>query len=107
MSFCLCFIIFYNLGLGWIIIPLEISYYSDTFFFFNSWNIYILVAAILAPLIALWIVFLPETPKYLAETGQRKKLLEILSQMYRENTGKTHEDFLVKKLLLILINILF
>ncbi|XP_057333184.1 synaptic vesicle glycoprotein 2B-like [Microplitis mediator] len=79
-----------NAGISWIIIPLKFSYISETtFFFFNPWNLYILVCALIAFFATFCLTFLPETPKYLAETGQYTQLMHVLCQMYRQNTGKS------------------
>lgn len=50
-------------------------------------------------------IFLPETPKYLAETGEHKKLIDLLCQMYHENTGLPHDNYLVIKYNTKLINL--
>ncbi|KAK0167914.1 hypothetical protein PV327_001768 [Microctonus hyperodae] len=81
-------------SLGWAIIPLDINYQTSTMFFFKSWNLFLLISSLLAPSIAIWLMFLPETPKYLAETGEHKKLIDLLSQMYHENTGLSHDNYL-------------
>ncbi|XP_057333188.1 synaptic vesicle glycoprotein 2B-like isoform X1 [Microplitis mediator] len=84
-----------NAGIGWIIIPLKFSYISETtFFFFNPWNLYILICAIVALIAAFCLTFLPETPKYLAETGQYTKLMGVLCQMHHENTGQSDINYI-------------
>ncbi|XP_011313814.1 synaptic vesicle glycoprotein 2C [Fopius arisanus] len=87
-------------GLGWAIIPLNINYGSNIGFFFKSWNLYVLTCGSLSPILALWIVFLPETPKYLAETGKYKELLQLFEDIYHANTGNSREQYLevIKKL---------
>lgn len=42
-----------------------------------------------------WLALLPETPKFLAETGQREMLLKVLTRMYVENTGQSADKFKV------------
>lgn len=79
---------------AWVIIPIEFHYQKDIFSF-RSWNLFVLLSAVPALLTALWLIVLPETPKYLAENGKRKKLLKVLTRMYVVNTGKTAEEFKV------------
>ncbi|XP_063987073.1 synaptic vesicle glycoprotein 2C-like isoform X1 [Diachasmimorpha longicaudata] len=88
-------------ALGWAIMPLNINYESTTTgFIFKSWSLYLLICGLLSPILALWIVFLPETPKYLAETGQHKKLLELFGDIYHANTGQPKDQYLeiIKKM---------
>lgn len=49
--------------------------------------------------IGIWLSFFPETPKYLAKTGQNVKMLNVLAKMYSENTGNPLEKYLVSSLL--------
>ncbi|XP_043479333.1 synaptic vesicle glycoprotein 2B-like isoform X1 [Leptopilina heterotoma] len=79
-------------NLAWIILPLEFAYESE-YFFFRSWNLFILVCCLPAELIAIALFFFPETPKYLAETGQNVKLLKVLGRMYEENTGLSSQKY--------------
>ncbi|XP_033214711.1 synaptic vesicle glycoprotein 2B-like isoform X2 [Belonocnema kinseyi] len=79
-------------NLAWIILPLQFAYESE-YFFFRSWNFFILVCCLPAELIALALFFFPETPKYLAETGQNVKLLKVLGRMYEENTGNSAKKY--------------
>ncbi|XP_057333185.1 synaptic vesicle glycoprotein 2B-like isoform X1 [Microplitis mediator] len=84
-----------NTGISWIIIPLKFSFISEaTYFFFNPWNLYILICALVAFFAAFCLTFLPETPKYLAETGQYTQLMHVLCQMYRQNTGKSDKKYI-------------
>ncbi|KAH0560534.1 synaptic vesicle glycoprotein 2C-like isoform X1 [Cotesia glomerata] len=80
-------------GIGWLIIPMEFTYISSSIFFFNPWNLFNLICSMVALLSAFLVIFLPETPKYLAETGQYTKLMDVLSQMFRENTGGTDNEY--------------
>lgn len=88
---------FFPLGLGWIILPLDINIsIASTDFLFHSWNFYLLICSFPAPIAACWLVYLPETPKYLGETGQNVELIKVLTKIYQDNTGRSPEDYLVK-----------
>uniref|UniRef100_A0ABD2WRF7 Major facilitator superfamily (MFS) profile domain-containing protein n=1 Tax=Trichogramma kaykai TaxID=54128 RepID=A0ABD2WRF7_9HYME len=78
--------------LAWAVIPLDFSYKAGVFTF-SSWNLFVLTSSLPAFFVWLWLLTLPETPKFLAETGQRDILLKVLTRMFVENTGKTAEDF--------------
>ncbi|XP_015127154.1 synaptic vesicle glycoprotein 2B isoform X2 [Diachasma alloeum] len=80
-------------GFAWAIIPLEFTYTTD-YFFFHSWNLFVLLYSLLAPGLALWLLTFPETPKYLADSGEDAKLAKALGVMHSENTGKSFNDYL-------------
>lgn len=44
-------------------------------------------------LLACWLFFFPESPKFLIECGETEEALEILRTMYHENTGKGKSDY--------------
>ncbi|XP_015127766.1 synaptic vesicle glycoprotein 2A [Diachasma alloeum] len=78
---------------GWAIIPIHISIVNDVFFF-RSWNLFVIVCALPSVFIGFWLLSFPESPKYLAESGNNYKLTETLRMMHVENTGKPFEDYL-------------
>ncbi|XP_063986394.1 synaptic vesicle glycoprotein 2C-like [Diachasmimorpha longicaudata] len=80
-------------GFAWAIIPLEFTYTTD-YFFFHSWNLFVLLYSLLAPALALWLLTFPETPKYLADCGEDAKLAEALGVMHSENTGRPFKEYL-------------
>lgn len=79
---------------AWITVPLNIEYKAAVFSF-HSWNLFILICSLPALAIGIWLIFFPETPKYLAETGQNAKMFEILAKMYSENTGNPAKEYFV------------
>lgn len=80
--------------MAWVIIPLEFEYQSN-YFFFRSWNLFLVVCAIPAEILGLCLIFCTETPKYLAEIGENEKLMKILTDMYRNNVGGSAEEYIV------------
>lgn len=82
-------------GVGWIIIPLDVSFEAKNFFF-HSWNLFVLICSLPALITGSWLLFFPETPKYLAETGQNVKMLDVLMRMYSENTGEPPKEYITK-----------
>ncbi|XP_033214863.1 synaptic vesicle glycoprotein 2B-like isoform X2 [Belonocnema kinseyi] len=81
--------------LAWVIIPLEFEY-RNNYFFFRSWNLFVLICSLPAEILGIWLIFCPETPKYLGETGQTEKLMKVLTDMYTENIGGTPEEYIIK-----------
>lgn len=81
--------------LAWLIIPLDFEYRRE-YFLFRSWNLFIFVCALPAEILGIWLIFSPETPKYLAETGQHFQLVNVLINMYEKNNGGTSEDYIRK-----------
>ncbi|XP_043479215.1 synaptic vesicle glycoprotein 2C-like isoform X1 [Leptopilina heterotoma] len=82
-----------SLGMG--ILPLNIDIRINSYFF-RSWSLYILICSTLAISLGCWLLFLPETPKYLAEIGSREECLFVLKDMYKQNTGKSGKEYLEK-----------
>uniref|UniRef100_A0A0C9QYT8 Sv2b_8 protein n=1 Tax=Fopius arisanus TaxID=64838 RepID=A0A0C9QYT8_9HYME len=78
---------------GWAIIPLPISFVNDIFFF-RSWNLFVIICALPSVFIGFWILSFPESPKYLAETGDTRALAKTLCIMHQENTGLPFDDYL-------------
>ncbi|XP_033215736.1 synaptic vesicle glycoprotein 2B-like isoform X2 [Belonocnema kinseyi] len=84
-------------ALGLAIIPLNFEYRND-FFFFRSWNLYVTICSLPAFLIGSCFIFFPETPKYLAEKGSSEQLLQVLTNMYEQNVGKSGKEYIEKLL---------
>ncbi|XP_035740986.1 synaptic vesicle glycoprotein 2B-like isoform X2 [Vespa mandarinia] len=78
---------------AWATVPLDIKYKTNTFSF-RSWNLFIMICSLPSFTIGIWLSSFPETPKYLAETGQNNKMLKVLAKMYSENTGNPLEKYL-------------
>lgn len=80
--------------LAWAIIPLQFEYQSN-YFFFRSWNLFLVACAIPAEILGIRLIFCAETPKYLSESGQTEKLMRVLTDMYWENAGGSAEEYIV------------
>lgn len=83
--------------LAWLIIPSGIGYYS-TSFTYNSWRIFLLVCALPSFIVAVLLVFLPESPKFLIMRGKKDKALNIFQRIYQINTGKPADTYQIKEL---------
>lgn len=83
------------------IIPQDIGYRSPTFLY-NSWRIFLAICSIPSVLVAVFLFFLPESPKFLLTRNDHKKALEVFKQIYATNTGNDPEMYPVS-----FINLLF
>ncbi|XP_023330505.1 synaptic vesicle glycoprotein 2B [Eurytemora carolleeae] len=84
-------------GMAWVVIPHELGWNGDGFKF-NSWRIFVVMSAIPSLLVALSLMFLPESPKFLLAKGHQDKALEVLRNMYSMNTGKPAAKYPVSQL---------
>ncbi|XP_053984496.1 synaptic vesicle glycoprotein 2C-like isoform X2 [Hylaeus volcanicus] len=82
-------------GVGWIIIPLEVNIPIGGVVF-HSWHLFVFICSLPALLTGTWLLFFPETPKYLAETGQNVQMLDVLMRMYSENSGEPPKEYITK-----------
>ncbi|XP_071449837.1 synaptic vesicle glycoprotein 2B isoform X1 [Hetaerina americana] len=85
-------------GMAWIVIPSNIGF-STANFLFNSWRVFLLLCSVPSFIVAVLLLFLPESPKFLLVHGQANKALSIFRQIYASNTGKTEDTYPVKELL--------
>ncbi|XP_017771486.1 PREDICTED: synaptic vesicle glycoprotein 2B [Nicrophorus vespilloides] len=85
-------------GLAWLIIPSGIGYYGEHFIY-NSWRIFLLICAIPSFLVAIFLFFLPESPKFLLSCGKTEEALEIFRKIYQINTGNDKSMYPVKHLI--------
>lgn len=91
--------VFYFKALAWIIIPQDIGYRSPTFLY-NSWRIFLAICSIPSVLVAVFLFFLPESPKFLLIRNDHQKALEVFKQIYATNTGNDPEMYPVSRLII-------
>lgn len=84
--------------IAWLIIPLDIDFKVCEYFKFHSWNLFVAICAIPSLLIATWLFFFPESPKYLIEVGAMDEALIVLKEIYHINTGRPREQYPIKSL---------
>ncbi|XP_050536946.1 synaptic vesicle glycoprotein 2B isoform X2 [Daktulosphaira vitifoliae] len=84
--------------LAWIIIPQEIGIKSPLFLY-NSWRIFLAICAIPSVLVAIFLLFLPESPKFLLAQNNHAEALKVFKKIYAVNTGNDPEMYPVKSLI--------
>lgn len=79
----------------------EWSYYIDFLGFdYKPWRLFLLICGLPSLACALVLIFLiPESPKYSFSQGDEDETLRILQRIYMMNTGKTIQNFEVKRLI--------
>jgi len=85
-------------GLAWIVIPRQIGWTDPEGFLYNSWRIFVALSAIPSLLVAMALVFLPESPKFLLVKGCEGEALSVLRMMFAANTGLTRSEYPVDSL---------
>ena len=72
---------------AWLIIPHDIGWNEPGAFKYNSWRIFVAVSAVPSMLVALALLALPESPKFLLSKGRERESLNVLRLMFSTNTG--------------------
>ncbi|XP_015840824.1 synaptic vesicle glycoprotein 2B-like isoform X1 [Tribolium castaneum] len=86
--------------LAWAILPqhIDLNIYNNKIVL-HSWNIFLLVCAIPSLISGIIFMFLPESPKFLMTVGRNDEALEVFRKVYSFNTGKSSNDFPIKRLI--------
>lgn len=86
--------------LAYFVLPLEgLTWNLHGVIFFSPWRLFLVILAIPELLTALWIMKMPESPKFLLAKGRHAKSLLILRKIYAQNSGKEPDSFPVKNLI--------
>jgi len=85
-------------AMAWAIIPNEIGWTDREGFLFNSWRIFVAVSALPSFLVAIALMFMPESPRFLLCKGREEETLSVLRDIYFTNTGKDRATYPVTSL---------
>ncbi|KAG5891173.1 hypothetical protein JTB14_000561 [Gonioctena quinquepunctata] len=104
MSVCCCGLSF---TLAWLflpviayfVLPLEIDYRLGGYLVLTPWRLFLIILSIPEAIVGLWLIRLPESPKFHVAKGYPRKALVVLRKMYSANSGKAPELFPVKNLI--------
>lgn len=80
------------LVIAWLIIPMDFTIVSETFYF-KSWNLFVALCALPSLMLGLWLFAFPESPKFLLECGETDAALEVFKWIYSRNTGADPETY--------------
>ncbi|ENN75251.1 hypothetical protein YQE_08167, partial [Dendroctonus ponderosae] len=86
--------------LAYFILPLQgVTWDLGGVIFFSPWRLFLVILAVPELLTALWILKMPESPKFLLAKGSHAKSLLILRKIYALNSGREQDSFPVKNLI--------
>ena len=86
-------------SMAWLIIPRELGFESQEFVY-NSWRIFLVLCAVPSFIVAILLMYLPESPKFLLSCGRFEEALAIFRGIYVTNTGNDPSTYPVKELLI-------
>ncbi|XP_050293770.1 synaptic vesicle glycoprotein 2B-like [Anthonomus grandis grandis] len=101
---CSCGIFF---TLSWLILPLmayfilpltQVTCNLGNIIHMSPWRLFLVIVALPELFTALWIMKMPETPKFLLAKGYTEKCLRVLETMYSKNTGMEVDSYPVRHL---------
>ncbi|KAL9693626.1 hypothetical protein quinque_012911 [Culex quinquefasciatus] len=85
--------------LGWIFLSFNWRLNLFDVVEFRPWRLLLILYSLPGAIGAIWMVFLPESPKFYLSQGRDDKALAVLQRMFLENhRGCTVEDFVVKRI---------
>ncbi|KAK4881440.1 hypothetical protein RN001_004759 [Aquatica leii] len=84
-------------ALAWCILTLKVDVVLGDFIFISPWRIFLMILALPELLGGIWLIQLPETPKFLSATDT-EKALKVLHDMYEMNTKNNKETFPIKRI---------
>lgn len=86
--------------LAYIVLPLKgMTFIISDLLFFSPWRLFLIILAVPELLTGLWILKMPESPKFFLAQGSHKECLDVLKQMYSLNTGEHVDTYPVKYLI--------
>lgn len=83
---------------AWLMMWLDISVPIGGFLTFTSWRLFLIVNTLPMVISAVFLFFLPESPKYLLSKGRDAEAIQALSRVYALNHGLPKETFPVVRL---------
>lgn len=84
--------------IAWGIIPLEGMRFDSGSFVYDSWNLFVAACGLPSVLLGLWLFTFPESPKFMMECGDYDDALNVLKDVYRQNTGDDPDNYPIKSL---------
>ncbi|XP_077296989.1 putative niacin/nicotinamide transporter NiaP [Arctopsyche grandis] len=85
--------------IAWGVLPLDFKI-SISFlpYIYRPWRLLVALFALPFAICAFLFMYFPESPKYLMNKGKSMEALKILKHIYSVNSGKSPEEFSVKKI---------
>ncbi|KAJ3664453.1 hypothetical protein Zmor_000016 [Zophobas morio] len=103
ISWMSTFVAFGNMylpGLAWLVLPQEWQFpVSIIDINFRPWRLLLILYTLPCLMCALFMYYLPESPKYLISQGRKKEALDVLRKMYVTNTKKPEDTYDVDEII--------
>lgn len=80
------FLLHICLGMAWMIIPRPWSFETSSFKY-NSWRAFVAAAGIPSLLSAIFLMFFPESPKFLMSQNRMQEALTVFRKIFEINSG--------------------
>nr|CAI5835076.1 unnamed protein product [Callosobruchus analis] len=77
---------------AWLILPNKWNFVIAGYEF-RSWNLFLLLCAMVPLIGGICYAFMPESPRYLMSSGNNRKALKVFQKVYTINTGKPKDTF--------------
>lgn len=87
-------------AVAWLIIPYKPSQYLPTLLPIYSWRLFLAISSIPGFISGIWVLFLPESPRLLADTNRTEKAVKILTRIFEANARKNDQEFKIKTITL-------
>ncbi|PSN33345.1 hypothetical protein C0J52_16409 [Blattella germanica] len=85
-------------GIAWTIISQQWSFQLPLYIY-HSWRLFVVICSLPSFLsAALFLVYLPESPKFLLSQDREEEALQVLQYMFTQNTGCNPKHYKVKSL---------
>ncbi|XP_058812283.1 synaptic vesicle glycoprotein 2B-like isoform X1 [Topomyia yanbarensis] len=85
--------------LGWLVLSFDWRLDLWSLVEFRPWRLLIILYSLPGAIAAVWMIFLPESPKFYLAQGQDDLALQVLQKMYLgNNPGATVDDYPVKRI---------
>lgn len=81
---------------AYVVLPMNLNLIIDDIFKLNSWRLLFFLLVVPEILAAIWLLRLPESPKFALVRGDADSTVRILKRMYSVNYSKSEEDYPIK-----------
>lgn len=81
---------------AYVVLPMNVDLVVKDIFKLNSWRLLFFLLVLPELLAAIWLLRLPESPKFALARGDAVSTVKILKRMYSVNYSKSEEDYPIK-----------
>lgn len=86
-------------AIAWLVINQEWSFFIPFInITYKPWRLFLVVCGIPGFICSIWLLNMPESPKFLLSKGKDEETLAILQRIFHANTGKSVTEYPVSML---------